>query len=136
MGQIMVFHGATLIAVARVEEVCYRQTSIDYLPRVFAVPADQLVDPLTHQRRDDWDCCQVDLVSSADTLLLPCGHVKMCVTCAQKCSRCPFCKVAVHDRKKMQVVEMEDNVDLMEFAKCDSCVRNRITHAVMDCRHY
>lgn len=136
-GQIFIFdHLGAILAVARVEDLGLKFNSLDHLPRVFAVPKDQIVDPQSKLHRDDWNLCQVDLMSTLNTLCLPCGHIKMCDKCTAKVSRCPFCKIQVHSTRKMQAIEMEDNVDLMEFAKCDQCQKNRISHAVMDCEHY
>lgn len=136
-GQAFIFGSQRgLLAIARIEEVTHKFSCLDNLPRVFAVPKDQLVDPVSGDQLEDWNICQVDLVSTIDTLCLPCGHVKMCLSCTKKLNRCPFCKIQIVKTRSIQAVEMEDNVNLMEYALCDACQKNRITHAVMDCEHY
>ncbi|XP_071503926.1 E3 ubiquitin-protein ligase MYLIP-like [Diadema antillarum] len=53
------------------------------------------------QRYQDAVLCRVCMNAHLDTVLLPCGHLIICSTCAEMVSSCPSCRVDIVEKKRV-----------------------------------
>ncbi|GJQ82442.1 putative zinc ion binding protein [Trypoxylus dichotomus] len=45
--------------------------------------------------------CRICMDNQIDTAFFPCAHIVACLTCAQKCDRCPLCRADIQESKKV-----------------------------------
>ena len=83
-GKVFFFTKDTLVAAGVVEEVSLKYENISYLPRLFAVPNDQILDASTNKKTDHWANCQICFSEPINSLLVPCGHIRTCFSCSKK----------------------------------------------------
>ena len=47
--------------------------------------------------------CVVCFDSAVNSVLVPCGHVALCVTCARRLTSCPICRANISDIHKIDI---------------------------------
>ena len=62
-----------------------------------ACPQQRPAEPVENllEITDEEDLCYVCYESKADSMLLPCGHLGLCLTCVKQLSRCPLCRAKI-----------------------------------------
>ena len=63
--------------------------------------------------------CSVCSVRLADTWLVSCGHMVMCVTCARNVSTCPMCRIAIPSKGRFVLPEVFRTSDLITKAELE-----------------